>query len=150
MNGPFPGVTKVETAKHVSDPFAMSKYEPNMTGKGVAHANDACTKPKVASEEALDLVASVYASIVNAGTEYNLKIIEIARTNNRAAFVCAHESLGGKPPSELVELSTTHMRRQFDLLFAQNKALCALVQELTAGATEPIKTGMLKTLNKVT
>jgi len=77
-------------------------------------------------------------------------LIEIARTNNRAAFDYAHELLGVKSPSDLIELSTAHMRKQFDAVSAQNKELYALAQELTADATEPIKTGMSKAFNKAT
>jgi len=42
-------------------------------------------------------------------TEYNLKIIEIARTNTNAAFEHAQQLLGVKSPSEFIELSP-HMR----------------------------------------
>jgi phasin len=152
--------TKAKTAKHITDPFGMSKYEMpkmevpaefrEMTDKGLAHARDACAKAKVASEEAVDLLENVYATVAKGATEYNLKLIEVARANNRAAFDYAHQLLGVKSPSELIELSTAHMRKQFDLVSAQNKELYALVQELTADASEPIKTGMSKAYNKVT
>ena len=152
--------TKAKTAKHITDPFGMSKYEmPKMempaeframTDQGLAHARDACTKAKVASEEAVDLLANVYATVTKGATEYNLKLIEIARANNRAAFDYVQELLGVKSPSELIELSTAHMRRQFDIVSAQNKELHALVQELTAEATAPIKTGISKAFNNVT
>ena len=149
---------KTKTTKHIADPFGMLKYEMpkmevpaefrEMTDKGVAHARDACAKAKVASEEAVDLLQNVCATVTKGATEYNLKLIEIARTNNRAAFDYAHQLLGVKSPSELIELSTAHMRKQFDIVSAQNKELCAILQELTADATEPIKTGMSKVFNK--
>jgi len=160
MNETIIGGNKAKTAKSITDPFGMSKYEMpkmevpaelrEMTDKGVAHARDAYAKAKVASEEAGDLLENVYATVAKGATEYNLKIIEIARTNNRAAFDYAHQLLGVKSPSELIELSTAHMRRQFDIVSAQNKELHALVQELTAEATAPIKTGISKAFNNVT
>ena len=76
-----------------------------------------------------------------ATTDYNLKLIEIVRTNTRAAFDYVHELLGVKSPSEFIELSTAHMRKQFDIVSAQNKELYALAQEIAAEAAEPIKTG---------
>jgi hypothetical protein len=42
------------------------------------------------------------------------------------------------------------MCKQFDIVSAQTRELYALVQELTADATEPIKTGMSKAFNKAT
>jgi phasin len=160
MNETTAGATKAKTAKHITDPFGMSKYELSkmevpaqfreMTDKGVAHARDTNAKAKVASEETVDLLANVYETFAKGATEYNLKLIEIARTNNRAAFDYAHELLGVKSPSELIERSTAHLRKQFDIVSAQSKELYALVQELTADATEPIKTGMSKAFNKAT
>jgi phasin len=154
------GATKAKTAKHMADPLGMSKYEMpkmelpaefrEMTDKGVAHARGAYAKAKVASEEAVDLLANVYATVAKGATEYNLKLIEIARTNNRAAFDYAYAVLGVKSPSELIELSTAHMRKQFAAVSAQNKELYTLVQELTANATDPIKTTMSKAYNQAT
>jgi phasin len=136
----------------------MSKYEMpkmevpaefrEMTDKGVAHARDTYAKAKVASEEAADLLESAYTTAAKGATEFNLKLIEIARTNNRAAFDYAHELLGVKSPSEFIELSTAHVRKQFDIASSQNRELCALAQEVAAEAAEPIKTGMSKAFNK--
>ena|SRR5438067_11079448 len=160
MNETIIGAPKAKTAKHITDPFGTSKYEISkmevpaefraMTDQGVAHARDTCAKAKVTSEEAVDLLANVYATVAKGATEYNLKLIEIARTNNRAAFDYAHELLGVKSPSELIELSTAHLRKQFDIISAQSKELYAFVQELTADATEPIKTRISKAFNKAT
>ena len=72
------------------------------------HARDTCAKAKVASEEAADLLKNTYATVAKAATDYNLKLIEIFRTNTRAAFDYAHELLGVKSPSEFIELSTAH------------------------------------------
>jgi phasin len=136
--------TKAKAAKHMTDWFGLPKYEMpkmevpaeflEMTDKGVAHARDTYAKAKVASEEAADLLENTYATVAKGATDYNLKLIEIARTNTRAAFDYAHELLGVKSPSEFIELSTAHVRKQFDIASAQNKELCALVQEVTTQA----------------
>ena len=39
------------------------------------------------------------------------------------------------------------MRKQFDIVSAQNKELCALAQKVTTEAAKPIKTGMSKGFN---
>ena len=88
-----------------------------MTDKGVAHARDTYAKAKVASDEAAGLLESTYATVAKGATDYNLKLIEIARTNTRAAFDYAHELLGVKSPSEFIALSTAQMRKQFDIVF---------------------------------
>jgi phasin len=160
MNETTTGATKAKTAKHMTDSFGLPKYEMpkmevpaeflEMTDKGIAHARDTYAKAKVASEEAADLLENTYATVAKGATDYNLKLIEIARTNTRAAFDYAHELLGVKSPSEFIELSTAHMRKQFDIASAQNKELCALVQEVATEAAEPIKTGVSKSFNRAT
>jgi phasin len=124
--------------------FDMSQYEiPKVkapaefraiTDKGLAHAIDPYAKAKAASEEAADLLESTYATVVKGPTDYNLKLIEIARINTRAAFAHAHALLGAKSPSEFIALSNEHIRRQCDLAAAQNKELCALAQQPTTAA----------------
>jgi phasin len=160
MNETTTGATKAKTAKQMADSFGLSMYEMpkmevpaefrEMTAKGVAHARDTYAKAKAASEEAADLLESTYATVAKGATDYNLKLIEIARINTRATFDYALELLDVKSPSEFIELSTVHMRKQFDLFTAQNKELCALAQEVTTEAAAPIETGVSKAFNKAT
>jgi phasin len=152
-----------DPSKHAADLFElsramMSKFEMpkievpaefrEMTDKGIAHAKDACTKAKVASDEAVDLLKNAYANVAKGATDYNLKVIDVVRTNTRAVFDYVNELLGVKSPSEFVELSTAHMRKQFDTVSAQTKELAALAQKAAAEAAEPIKTGVSKVFNK--
>ena len=158
MNETTIGASKANTAKHTNGWFDMSQYEmPKMeipaeframTDNGVAHARDSYAKAKAASEEAADLLESTYAIVAKGATDYNLKLIEIARINTRAAFDYALELLGVKSPSEFIELSAEHMRKQFDLLTAQNKEICALARELATEAAAPIKAGVSTAFNK--
>jgi phasin len=132
------GATKGKAAQHITDSLGMSKYGMptmevpaefrDMTDKVISNTTDTYSRAKVASEEAADLLGSTYAAVAKCCTGYNLKLLEIARTNTRAAFDYAHELLGVKSPSEYIELSAAHMRKQFDIASAQNKELCALAQ----------------------
>ena len=160
MNETTTDATKAKTAKHMTDSFGLPRYEMpkmevpaelrEMTDKGVAHARDTYAKAKVASEEAADLLENTYSTVAKGVTEYNLKLIEIARTNTRTAFDYVHELLGVKSPSEFIELSTAHLRKQFDIVSEHNKELCALAREVATEAAEPIKTGVSKAFNKAT
>ncbi|MGO8923740.1 MAG: phasin [Xanthobacteraceae bacterium] len=155
---------KTKTTKHAASSFSLPDYGiPNfempkfdmsnmempeafrdMTEKGVAHAKDTYAKAKVASEEAADLLQNTYAAVAKGAMDYNLKLIEIARTNTRAAFDYAHELLGVKSPSEFIERSTAQMRKQFDIASAQNRELCALAQEVATETAESIKSRVSK------
>jgi phasin len=169
MRETTPAATKAKTTTRASSfvllDYGIPKFEmpqlhlPNtempetfreMTEKGVAHARDTIAKAKVASEEASDLLENTYEAAAKRATDYNLKLIEIARTSTRAAFDYAHELLGVKSPSEFIELSTGQMRKQFDIVSAQNKELFALAQDIATEATEPTKTGVSKAFSKAT
>jgi phasin len=142
------GIPKFEMPKFDLPNTEMPEAFREITEKGVAHARDTYAKAKVASEEAADLFQNTYATITKGVTDYNLKLFEIARTSSRAAFDYALELLGAKSPSEFIELSTAQMRKQFDIVAAQNKELCALAQEIATEAAGTIKTGISKAFNK--
>ena len=140
------GVNKAKTAKHTASPFGVPNYEmpkfdlPKMgmpeafreiAEKGVAQAKDNYEKIQAAAEEATDLLKGAYTTAAKGATDYNLKVIEIARTNTITAFDYAHELLGVKSPSEFFELSTAHARKQFEAMTAQTKELTELAQKVT-------------------
>jgi phasin len=116
--------------------------------KGVAQVKDTYEKAKVATGQATDILKDTYATAAKGATEYNLKIIEIARTNTNAAFEHAQQLLGVKSPSEFVDLSTAHARKQFDTMIAQTKELTELTQKVTTKITEPLKAGVTMAFNK--
>ena len=121
----------------------------DMADRGVAHAKDAYDKAKAATDDATNLFQQTYTAAAKSATEYNLKVIEIARLNANAAFDYAHELLGVKSPSQFVELSSAHARKQFEAMMAQSKELAALAQKVTTETAEPLKTGVTKAFNKV-
>jgi phasin len=136
MNETKTGAGNDKTTKHITGSFDPSKFEMpkvevpvefrEMTDNGIAHAKDICAKAKMASEEAADLLKNAYAIAAKGATDYNLKLIEIVRSNTRAAFDYAEELLGVKSPSQFIELLTAHLRKQFDTASAQSKELYAL------------------------
>ena len=119
----------------------MSKFDlPNMempeafrdmAENGVAQAKDNYEKIKAAAEGATDLLNSTYTTAARGAADYNRKVIEIAATNAHAALDCANELLGVKSPSEFIELSTAHARKQFEAMAAQTKELTELAQKVT-------------------
>src|SRR5260370_19376551 len=160
MTETIAATNKAKTTRHAASSFGlsdygMSKFEmpkfglPNtempeafreMAEKGVAHVRGSNAKAKVACEQAADLLENTCATFAKGAKDYSLKLIEMARTNTRAAFDYAHELLDVKSPSEFVELSTARMRNQFDIVSAQNNELCALAQKVATDVAEPITT----------
>jgi len=150
FNMPDYGVQKFEIPKFELPNMEMPEALREMAEKGVETTRDAYAKAKVASEEASDLLKNTYETGAKRATDYNLKLFDIARTNTRAAFDYTNELLGVKSPSEFIELSTAQMSKQFEILSAQNKELCTLVQEIATEVAGTITTNVPKALNKAT
>ena len=55
-----------------------------------------------------------------------------------------------KSPSDFIELSTEHSRKQFETLTEQTKELAALAQKVTLATAEPLKTGVTKAFSQRT
>jgi phasin len=104
---------------------------------------------KTAAEEATDVLEDTYSSASKGAADYGLKVIEASRVNTNAAFDFYSELMTAKSFSEMIELSTAHARKQFEVLTAQTKDLAALAQKVTTETTEPLKESVTKAFNKV-
>jgi phasin len=145
---PF-GPPKYETPKFDLPKMEVPEVFREMAEKGVAQVKDTCEKMTTAAEEAAGLLKNTYAIASKGATNYNLKVIEIARTNTNSAFDYAHELLGVKSLSEFVELSTAHARKQFEAMTTQTKELTELAQKVTTEiAAKDWRHGDAKASNK--
>jgi phasin len=155
---------KAKTSKPVTGAFEMPKFEmpkfeiPNVempaafrefAERGVAQAKDTYEKMKAAAEEATDVLETTYSTASKGASDYGLKMIEAARMNTNAAFDFAGELITAKTLSEVMELSSAHVRKQFETFTKQGKELGALAQKVATETAEPIKNGMNKAFSKV-
>jgi phasin len=155
---------KAKTSKPASSAFEMPKFEMpkfeipkvempaafrEFAERGVAQCKDTYEKMKAAAEEATDVLETTYSTATKGASDYGLKVIETARVNTNAAFDFAGELITAKTLSEVIELSSTHARRQFEEFSRQTKELAALAQKVATDTAEPIKNGMNKAFNKV-
>jgi phasin len=149
-----PASTSYETPKFEIPSFELPKLEVpaafrEIAEKSVSQAKDNWEKIKVATEEATDLLENSYATAAKGGADYGLKLIDVTRVNANAAFDFASELLTAKSLSEMVEVSTTHARKQFDTISAQTKELTALAQKVATETAEPLKAGVTSAFKKV-
>src|ERR1700731_1242497 len=153
---------KAKTSKPATGAFEMPKFEMpkfdipkvempaafrEFAERGVAQAKDTYEKMKAAAEEATDVLETTYSTATKGASDYGLKMIEAARVNPTAAFDFAGELMAAKTLSEMVELSSTHARKQFETLTQQSKELSALAQKVATETAEPIKSGVSKALS---
>lgn len=139
------------TAKAAGPKFDPAKIEVpelfrEMAEQGVEQAKANYARLRSATEDATEVVEDTYLQATRGATEFNLKAIEALRANVNANFDYARVLLGAKSLSEAVEISTTHLREQFDVLSAQTKEMSALAQRVASDAAEPMQTSLNKTL----
>ena len=117
--------------------------------KGVSQAKENYEKMKTAAEECTGLMEGTYATASKGASEYGAKVIEAARTNTNVAFDFATELMSVKTFSDFVELSTAHVRKQFETLTVQSKELAAQAQKVATETVEPVKESISKAFKKV-
>ena len=141
--------TKTTTTKSTSSPRMDPTQAFRTTAEnGSAQAKEAFEKMGTAMADATGLIKNSYSTAVKGAQDYNTKIIEFAQTNTEAAFDFVQKLWGVKSPSEFIELSTGHSRKQFETLTEQTTELAALAQNVALAATEPLKTGVTKAFSQ--
>ena len=138
------GGAKFEAPKFDARTAEVPEAFRDMAEKGVEQAKEGYARIRSAAEEATDLAEDTYLTATRGATEFNLKAIEALRANVNANFDYARELLAAKSFSEAVELSATHMRKQFETLTAQTKDFSSLAQKVAAETSEPIKSSVSK------
>ena len=117
--------------------------------KSVSQAKDNWEKMKAVTEDATDMIETSYSTASKGASDYGLALIDAARSNTNAAFDFYGQIMTAKSLSEVIELSTSHTRKQFEAMTAQSKDLAALAQKVATDTVEPIKSGMTTAKKKV-
>ena len=120
-----------------------------LPGNGSAQAKEAFEKLSAATADAAALIKNSYSTAVKGAQDYSNKVLEFAQTNTEAAFDFAQKLSDVKSPSDLIELSTEHSRKQFETLTGQTKELAALAQKVTLATAEPLRTGATKAFSQL-
>jgi phasin len=119
------------------------------TEKGAAQTKEMYERMRIGAEEATSLLENTFKVASTGAVEFNRQMIENARWNTNAAFDHVIALLGAKSPSEALEVSTAHARKQFEAVAEQTKELSALAQKVTTQTAEPVKEGINKAFKKV-
>src|SRR5262249_23241995 len=89
--------------------------------KSVSQAKETYEKIRSAADDATDMFEGAYATVSKGVADCGLKMIEAARVNTNASFDFASQLMAVKSFSEVIELSTAHVRKQFDSFSTQTK-----------------------------
>jgi hypothetical protein len=107
--------------------------------------NDRKTAEKRTNETAREAAGSRQESVSKAAEgfrEYQLKILSATQANIDAIFEYAQEAVKAQSVSELVELSTTHSRRQLEMMGEQAREIASAAQKVATESTRPLTIGL--------
>ena len=120
-------------------PFEVPEQVRAFAEKGVSQARDNYAKFKDAAESNNSAIEAVFATATKGANEYTTKVMDIVKTNTHASFDFAQELAGVKSPSQLMEVWTSHARKQVEVMTAQTRELAELAKKIATETAEPIK-----------
>jgi phasin len=112
--------------------------------KGVQQAKDNYAKFKSAADRATLAFEDTYTTASKGAAEFNLKALDALRTNVNAAFDYTRELMAARTLADAVEVSSMHVRKQFEALSAQTKELAETAQKIATETAGPLKTSVEK------
>jgi hypothetical protein len=105
-------------------------------------------KVKKTADQVNEALLTSCVTFANGAAALNNKIIESAFANSRASLGYVQKLLGVKNFTELTELSTVHVREQFDAWSEQAETIMALTKKVAIETSEPIKTSVTEPFEK--
>ena len=145
---PAPAANVFEMPKFDMPKFEVPTAFRELAEKGVAMAKENYDKIKGVAEEATDVLEETYSTAAKGCSGYGLKVIDAARVNSNATFNLFGELLNAKSYAEVVELSTSYMRKQFETVTVQARELAEEAQKVATQTAEPIKGSLTSAFNK--
>jgi len=134
--------------------FDMPLFDLPKAFRGIAEhsavrAKENCENMKAASGQIAGILQEAYSANAKGAADYGVKVIEISGVNTNSAFDFLSNLMGTKSLSEIMNLSATQNRKNFEVASAQNKELWYLVQKVATETAEPLKTGFTRALQKI-
>ncbi|UYO53137.1 phasin [Rhodopseudomonas palustris] len=125
-------------------PFQLPEQVRAFAEKGVSQARESYAKLKDVAETQNGTIEAVFTSASKGATDYSTKVFDFVKANTSASFDFAQSLIGAKTLPDVMELWTSHAKKQIETLTAQTKELTELTQKVAAETVEPIKANASK------
>jgi phasin len=86
----------------------------DFTEKSAARAKETYGRVQAAAKESTEAMEQTLSTASKGAADFNSHLLEIAQENMNAAFDFARQLTRVKSPSEFLELSAAHARKQFE------------------------------------
>jgi phasin len=147
-NPPNTNVYTNETQGFDMPLFAMPGIFHGIAEQSVVRARDNCEKIRAASGEMAEILRETYTTNAKGAADYGVKVIEISGVNTNSAFDFLTNLMDTKSLSEIIKLSATQSRKNFEVVSAQNREFWELAQKVATETAEPIKRNFTRVLQK--
>jgi hypothetical protein len=97
---------------------------------------------KEAAREATQRVEESSTKAVEGFRNWHAKILSVTQANVNAMFEYAQEALKAKSVPELLEISSTHSRRQMEMMAEQVREITGAAQKATIEGARPLAGGI--------
>jgi phasin len=136
------------SARASTRPDQVAGAARDVAQQGAAYAKETFEKTKAAAEETSKTLEQTYSTVAKGTAEFNIQWIEMLRANTNSTLDFARQLVAVKSPSEYLELSTAHARKQFETLTEQAQHLAGLAQKVTTEAVQPLQAGVKSAFTK--
>ena len=116
--------------------------------QGASYGKEFAEKSEAAAEEAGKSFQRSYENAASDGADFRAQWIEMLRENANASFDFAQRLVTARSPSEVLELTAAHSRKQFETFLQQGQQLTDLAQKAATGAVKPMQDGMKRAFDK--
>lgn len=141
-----PGVEPIEIVDTISEQFEGVGELVRRTGElGLEHARVSYDRVKEAAGEAAGNLEAALTAANTGAKELNLKAIDLVQASADAAFELARSLAAAKSVSEMLELQTAHVRKQFEAMNEQMQQYAELARKVSSDALSPIGQTLEKT-----
>ena len=128
--------------------FPMPQVFRGIAEQGVVRAKDSYEKMTAASGEMADILRETCSTNARIAADYGVKVMEISGANSNSAFDFLTKLMDTKSLSEVIQLSATQSRQNFEVTSAQSRELWELARKGASETAEPIKKGFTRILQK--
>jgi hypothetical protein len=96
------------------------------------------------NEQTAQAAQESFSASADGFRDFNLKMLEIAKTNTNALFDFALEVARTKEPTQLAELWTQHARQLFETMGKQSQELTSMGQKVVSASADPLSRSVEK------
>jgi phasin len=118
--------------------------------KTVTQSREAYETAKGSMEEAVEVLEKSIDHAGQGAAALNRKVIDNTQTNLNTGFDLAKDLAGAKNIAEIMELQSSFVRKQFEILTAQAEEIRTLSTKIATDTTNPIKDHVSRSIDKAT